>query len=162
MDWTDQPAHSPATEPQGREWWPPADTSPSPGSSQATPSPSRGGSAFPRVRRTVATALLAVGLLTVGGVAAVFAADPGTSPAPSASSQPADGGSVTPTPGTRGQQPPGPRNGAAPNGQGGPRSGHNCPNMGGSGSGNSGSGNSGSIAPSTPSNGSATPSGSDL
>src|SRR5262245_28281368 len=51
---------------------------------------------FRGMRRGIATALLAAGLLVVGGVAAVSAADPSASPAPNATEQPSD-------PGTSGQ-----------------------------------------------------------
>ena len=90
------------------------------------------------VRRGILTAVLAVGLLGVGGVAAVMAAspDPSASSAPNATQQPSGNGGTT-APSTR---------------PGGGQSGHNCPNMGGntggSGSG-SGSGSNGgsSVAP---------------
>lgn len=111
MDWTN-PTETPPV------WAPP-----SPAAQPAAQRPvSR--SALGGVRRMVATALLAVGLLVVGGVAVVNAADPAASPAPNATTEPSTGnGGVTP---------PAPRaNGAAPNGQ----RGHDCPNMGGSGSG---------------------------
>ena len=124
MEWFDQPVTPaptpPAAAPEGR-------------------------TAFGGVKRTVATAMLAVVLLVVGGVAVVNAADPSASAAPNATTQPngssgtGNGGTTTP-------------------GSGAPRShtGGNCPNMGGSGSG-SGS----SSAPST--NGSpSSPSTSDL
>ena len=79
---------------------------------------------FRGMRRGIATALLAGGLLIVGGVAAVSAADPSASPAPNATSQPADpGSSAAPdaaNPGHRG----------------------NCPDKDGSGSGTDGSGGS--------------------
>jgi hypothetical protein len=101
MDWYDQPAQSP---PAAR--------------------------AVSGVRRGLLTAVLAVGLLGVGGVAVVMAAspDPSASPAPNATTQPSGNGGTT-APSTR----PG-------------HSGANCPNMGGnSGSGSdSGSGNSSS------------------
>jgi hypothetical protein len=80
------------------------------------------------LRRRALTALLAVGLLGVGGVAAVMAAspDPGASQAPSATQQPSgNGGSTAPT--TK------PNRGL----------GRDCPNMGGIGS--SGSNGSGGI-----------------
>ena len=79
-------------------------------------------------RRGIATALLAAGLLVVGGVAVANAADPSPTPVPNAT-QPSN-------PGTSGQP-------ANPNPNGGQHKG-NCPNAGG----NSGSGGSGS--PSTP------------
>ena len=128
MDWSDQPA-VPAKPP-----FPPASFSPepawfSPARAKATETDDRpllGGA-----RRTIATALLAVGLLTVGGAAVVFAADPSASPAPNATTQPSTGGGTT-----------------RPNGQAPTHhNGANCPNMGGS----SGSGTApgSSAAPST-------------
>ena len=110
MDWHDQPAESP---PDTR--------------------------AVTGVRRGLLTAILAVGLLGIGGVAAVMAAspDPGASSAPNATQQPSGSGGTT-APSTR----PGHMRG-------------NCPNMGGS----SGSGSSGSSgSPSGTPNGVATPS----
>lgn len=112
MDWYDQPAESP---PAAR--------------------------AVTGVRRGLLTAVLAVGLLGVGGVAAVMAAspDPSASSAPNATQQPSGNGGTT-APSTR----PGHMAG-------------NCPNMGGSSG--SGSGSSGSSSnPSTTPNGVATPS----
>ena len=101
-------------------WTAPA--APEPGA----PRPTVGGG-----RRSIATALLAAGLLIVGGVAVVNAADPSPTPTPS-TTQPSD-------PGTSGQP-------ANPN-SGGTQHKGNCPNMGtGSGSGGSG----GSSAPTTP------------
>ena len=113
MDWSDQPA-APAQPPPGPSFAPAPWFSPAPAvEAEVTGDrPLLGG-----VRRTVATALLAVGLLTVGGVAVVFAADPSASPAPNATTQPSTGGGTT--------RP----NGQAPAGH----SGVNCPNMGGSG-----------------------------
>src|SRR6185436_15825028 len=102
------------------------------------------------VKRTVATAMLAIGLLVVGGVAVVNAADPSASPAPTTTTQP-NGSSGT---GNGGTTTPG---GSAPRSH----TGGNCPNMGGSGSGSGSSGSGGSSAPST--NGStSSPSTSDL
>jgi hypothetical protein len=75
----------------------------------------------------MATALLAAGLLVVGGVAAVSAADPSASPAPNAT-QPSD-------PGTSGQ----PANPNSGSGQTHPKG--NCP-ADGSGNGSSGGSNS--------------------
>jgi hypothetical protein len=92
----------------------------------AAPEPTASRPFLGGARRGIATALLAAGLLIVGGVAAVNAADP--SPSPSAT-QPS-------SPGTSGQP-------ANPN-QNGTHKG-NCPNMGGSGS-----GSGGSSAPTTP------------
>ena len=137
MDWSDQPAvpaqppfpSSPFAPPAS--YTPPASFSPAPASaaSETGGRPLLGGA-----RRTVATALLAVGLLTVGGAAVVFAADPSASPAPNATTQPSTGGGTT--------RP----NGQAPAGH----SGVNCPNMGGSGgSGGSGTAPGSSAAPST-------------
>src|SRR4051812_6100309 len=104
MDWYDQPAESP----------PPA-------------------RAVTGIRRGLLTAALAVGLLGVGGVAAVMAAspDPNASSAPNATQQPSGNGGTT-APSTRG-------------------SGHmagNCPNMGGSSGSGSGS-SGGSSSPNT-------------
>jgi hypothetical protein len=86
------------------------------------------------VRRGLVTAALAVGLLGVGGVAAVMAAspDPSASSAPNATTQPSDNGGTT-APSTR-------------PGRGSGHSGANCPDKGGNSgnSGNSGSGSSGS------------------
>ena len=85
----------------------------------AAPRPTLGGA-----RRSIATALLAAGLLIVGGVAVANAADPSPTPTPS-TTQPSN-------PGTSGQP-------ANPN-SGGTQHKGNCPNMGsGRGSGNGGS-----------------------
>jgi hypothetical protein len=100
-----EPAHPPPVEPA--ELAPPA--------SGSTP-------AFGGIRRTIATAALAVGLLVLGGTAVVLAADPSASPDPSATTAPS-GGTTQPRTHT-------------------PGSTKDCPNMGGSGSG-------GSTAPST-------------
>lgn len=64
---------------------------------EAPPARSAGG-----LRRTLATAALALGLLTVGGTAVVLAAspDPGTSAAPAATDPATDGTSGTATDGT--------------------------------------------------------------
>jgi len=97
------------------------------------PSQSLGG-----IRRVAATALLAVGLLVVGGVTVVNAADPAGSPAPNATTQPSGGGTAPGGTAPNGTQPQG---GAPTHAKG------NCPNMGGSGS--SGSGSGGSSTPST-------------
>ncbi len=166
MDWTtppeDQPIWSPAgDQPVGSWASSPAGTTPQP---SETPSPS----IRPRlggIRRTVATAFLAVGLLIVGGVAVVNAADPSGSAAPNATTQPStgSGNGAAPGSGSPRQAP----NGAAPNGQapngGAPsgRAGHDCPNMG---SGSSGQRSGGSTAPSTPTtpSSSGTPSSSNL
>jgi hypothetical protein len=140
MDWSDQPA-VPAQPLQPSPFAPPAPFSPPPGG-DGSQAEEGGRPLLSGARRTVATALLAVGLLTVGGAAVVFAADPSASPAPNATTQPSTGGGTT-----------------RPNGQA-PKA-HNsadCPNMGGS----SGSGTTpGSSAPST--NGStSSPSASNL
>jgi hypothetical protein len=94
MDWYDQSAQSPPT-----------------------------ARAVTGVRRGLLTAVLAVGLLGVGGVAVVMAAspDPSASPAPNATTQPSGNGGTT-----------------APSTRPGHGSGADCPNMGG----NSGSGSS--------------------
>ena len=110
MDWTQPPAWEPAQPP-------PAQPAPEPPTGS---SPVLGG-----VRRTIATVVLAVGLLIVGGSAVVMAADPSASPAPNATTQPSTGSGGTTTPRTHT-----------------PGSTTDCPNMGGSGSG-------GSTAPST-------------
>ncbi len=87
MDWNDQPAQAPP------------------------PDRTIGG-----LRRGIVTAVLAVGLLVVGGAAAVTAAspDPSASAAPNATTQPSDDGSTTPSPSAK------PDRGT----------GHNCPNKG--------------------------------
>ena len=72
MDWNDQPA------------WEPASYSPPP----AEPTAPASTFAFGGIRRTIATAALAVGLLVVGGTTVVLAADPSASPAPAATTQP--------------------------------------------------------------------------
>jgi hypothetical protein len=83
------------------------------------------------LRRGLLTAVLAAGLLGVGGVAAVMAAspDPSASSAPNATQQPSGNGGTT-----------------APSTKPGGRAGHNCPNMGGNTGGSTGgsSGSSGS------------------
>ena len=108
MDWTQPPA------------WEPAQPPPMSSAPVAETTPSRA-SSFGGIRRTIATAALAVGLLVVGGTAVVLAADPSATPAPSGSTAPSAG---TTTPRTH------------------TGSTTDCPNMGGSGSG-------GSTAPST-------------
>jgi hypothetical protein len=127
MDWFDEPA---------------APVQPSP-----VPAAPGGQRNLGPARRTIATALLAVGLLTVGGVAVVLAADPSASPAPTTTAQPSTGtgNGAAPNGGT-----------TRPNGQA-PRthSGVNCPNMGGS------TGPDGSAAPSTDGS-TSSPSTSDL
>jgi hypothetical protein len=96
MDWSDQPAGKPAHSPPPGSPFAASDPapesfSPAPAASPASASPDvRGRSHLGGARRTIATALLAVGLLTVGGVAVVFAADPSASP--EASAQPSTGG----------------------------------------------------------------------
>ena len=115
MDWSDQPA-APAQPP--REPSPfDASFSPAPAFPGTPPTEAGGRPLLGGARRTVATALLAVGLLTVGGAVVVFAADPSATPAPNATTQPSTGGGTT--------RPSGP--GAAGH------TGANCPNMGGSG-----------------------------
>jgi hypothetical protein len=110
MNWNDEtePTAAPSSQPPGPE-------APAP----VAPAVERrvGG-----LRRGALTALLAVGLLGVGGVAAVMAAspDPGASQTPSGTPQPSDNGATT-APTTK------PHRGT----------GHDCPNMGGSGSGGS-------------------------
>jgi len=106
MDWTQPPAWEPAQPP-------PVPSAPEPSTGSA---PVLGG-----VRRTIATVVLAVGLLIVCGSAVVMAADPSASPAPNATTQPSNGTGGTTTPRTHTG---------------------NCPNMGTNGSG-------GSSAPST-------------
>lgn len=93
---------------------PPADRWPATPFIQATPDPQPERS-FGGVRRAVATLTLSGMLLVVGGAAVAFAAspDPSASPTPGATSNPSGG---TTTPGTTA-----------------PKSTHNCPNMGGSG-----------------------------
>lgn len=59
------------------------------------------------IRRAAATALLAVGLLVVGGVAAVSAADPSASPAPSGQVEGTDGTDAGATEGTEREGRPG-------------------------------------------------------
>jgi hypothetical protein len=103
MEWNDRPA------------WEPAQPPPAEPATLAAPAAAP---VFGGIRRTIATAVLAVGLLIVGGTAVAFAADPSASPAPNASSAPANGGGTT-----RPSHVPG--------------STANCPNMGGSGSGGS-------------------------
>jgi hypothetical protein len=146
MNWFDQPAATPAP---------------------TTSEPRR--PAFSGPRRLVATTVLAVGLLGVGGAAVVFAADPSGSPAPSAT-VPSDSGGATDhgnwttrpqRQGPHGGAPMGAApNGAAPNGAS-HRTG-DCPDMGGS-DGSDGSRDAapnGSATPST--DGTSTPSTSDL
>ena len=126
MDWSDQPA-VPAQPPREPSPFASASYSPPPAAPvDGAERPFLGGA-----RRTVATALLAVGLLTVGGAAVVFAADPSATPAPNATAQPSTGGGTT--------RPSGPR-----------AAGHNaadCPNTGGSGGAGTAPGSS--AAPST-------------
>jgi len=129
MDWSDQPA-VPA-QPSAPSPFAAASFSPAPGPGASVTVESSGRPVLGGARRTVATALLAVGLLTVGGAAVVFAADPSASPAPNATTQPSTGGGTT--------RP----NGQAPGGH----NAANCPNMGGSGG--SGTAPGSSAAPST-------------
>ena len=144
MDWSDQPAvpaHPSQSSPFGRT----AAYTPPPGTGSDAPVETGSRSILSGSRRTVASVVLAVGLLTVGGAAVVFAADPSATPAPSATTQPSTGGGTTRPSG----QAPKSHNGA------------DCPNMGGS----SGSGGSGTApgSPAAPSDGStSSPSTSDL
>jgi hypothetical protein len=66
----------------------------------SVPAPNRLGGG----RRGLATAMLAAGLLIIGGVAAVSAADPSASSAPDATSQPADPGASAQPDDTSGHQ----------------------------------------------------------
>jgi hypothetical protein len=118
MTWNDQPASQPAQPPPA---WEPASYSPPPAVVASTPS-------FGGIRRTIATAALAVGLLIVGGTAVVLAADPSASPAPNATTAPS-GGTTTPRTHTG--------------------SSANCPNMGGSGGSTTPSTNGPSSSPTT-------------
>src|SRR5436305_9506714 len=102
MDWTTPPRDQPI-------WSPPDPAAPS----VAAPEPNAQAvpASGPRplmagMRRTIATALLAVGLLAVGGVAVVNAADPAASPAPNATTQPPTGSGSGPS--TTRPQGPGP------------------------------------------------------
>jgi hypothetical protein len=104
------------------------DAEPTTWTAPAAPEPTAARPFLGGARRGIATALLAAGLLVVGGVAVVNAADPSTTPVPNAT-QPTD-------PGTSGQP-------ANPNTNGGQHKG-NCPNAGGT------SGSGGSSAPTTP------------
>ena len=135
MTWNDQSPRASAwgaPEPPPPAWdpapsaWESAQPMPAEPATPSGPTPAFGG-----VRRTIATAALAIGLLVVGGTAVALAADPSASPDPSASTAPSAGTTQprTHTPGST----------------------KDCPNMGGSGSGGSnGSGGSGgSTAPST-------------
>jgi hypothetical protein len=80
------------------------------------------------IRRGIATAVLAVSLLGIGGVAAVMAASPDPSAAPNASGQPSD-------------------NGTSPGASAAPRHGKgNCPNMGGNSNGSNSNANGSSGA----------------
>ena len=142
MDWSDQPA-VPAHPSQPSPFPSTAAYTPPPGTGSVAPVETDGRSILSGTRRTVASVVLAVGLLTVGGAAVVFAADPSATPAPSATTQPSTGGTTRPS-------------GQAPKSH----SGADCPNMGGS-SGSSGSGGSGTTP--APSDGStSSPSTSDL
>ena len=144
MDWSDEPA-VPAHPSQPSPFASTAAYTPPPGTGSATPVESGNRSVLSGTRRTVASIVLAVGLLTVGGAAVVFAADPSATPAPNATTQPSTGGGTTRPSG----QAPKAHNGA------------DCPNMGGSnGSGGSGTAPGSSAAPSDGSTSS--PSTSDL
>jgi hypothetical protein len=144
MDWSDQPA-VPAHPWQPSPFATTAAFTPPPGAGSAALAETGSRSILSGTRRTVASLVLAIGLLTVGGAAVVFAADPSATPAPSATTQPSTGGGTT-----------------RPSGQA-PMShtGADCPNMGGSsGSGGSGTAPGSSAAPSDGSTSS--PSTSDL
>jgi hypothetical protein len=144
MDWSDQPA-VPAHPSQPSPFASTAAFTPPPGTGSAALAETGSRSILSGTRRTVASVVLAIGLLTVGGAAVVFAADPSATPAPSATTQPSTGGGTT-----------------RPSGQA-PMShtGADCPNMGGSsGSGGSGTAPGSSAAPSDGSTSS--PSTSDL
>jgi hypothetical protein len=109
-------------------------------------------SALGGIRRGIATGLLAVGLLVVGGVAVVSAADP--SGAPSATTLPSGGTGDT--------------NGVAPDGTG--RPGHaangaargDCPDKGTGSADGPGSGGAGSSAAPSPDDSTSSPSPDDL
>ena len=119
------------TDAEPTTWTAPAAPRPTLGGAPAAPEPAAPRPTLGGARRSIATALLAAGLLIIGGVAVVNAADPSPTPTPS-TTQPSD-------PGTSGQP-------ANPN-SGGTQHKGNCPNMGsGSGSGDNG----GSSAPTTP------------
>ena len=62
--------------------------------------PSGGSSRRTGTRRAIAMALLAAGLLAVGGTAAALAADPSATPAPAATATPDDGATAAPEDGT--------------------------------------------------------------
>ena len=101
------------------------------------------------LRRGIATALLATGLLVIGGAAVVNAADPSTSPAPSQATSPDGSGTAPsqtdPSQGGSGQQPDtqgGGHRGPGAGAQGGTHG--DCPNMG------SDQGSNGGSAPTTP------------
>jgi hypothetical protein len=153
MDWSDQPASQPVHAPPGDAPFAAhasASFSPEPSGSAAAATPDRGSFRLGGIRRTIATALLAVGLLTVGGVAVVFAADPSATPAPKATTPSTNGGSTAPSTGTTPST-------TAPRGA---HHGAGCPNMG-TGSGGGSTSPNASTAPST--NGStSSPSTSDL
>ena len=114
MDWTTPPVDQPLWSPAGET---PAGLGP-PSPIGTTPEPSRSPGGYPALgglRRTIATAFLAVGLLVVGGVAVVNAADPAGSAAPGATTQPSTGSGNGSAPGAGSPQAP---NGAGPNRQG--------------------------------------------
>jgi hypothetical protein len=128
MDWSDQPAAP--VPPSTPSPFTSASISPAPGPGASATVESAAHPLLGGARRTVTIALLAVGLLTVGGAAVVFAADPSVSPAPNASTQPSTGGGTT-----------------RPNGQAPGHNAADCPNMGGSSGPGSAPGSS--AAPST-------------
>lgn len=135
MSWYDEPAPAPAENP--------------------TPAAPARHTIGKGVRRGIATAVLSVGLLVVGGVAVVSAADPASSAAPSATAQPSPGGTTNgPAPDTGTHQ----RHGSA-NGRTDPNGGGNCPAKGAAGGSSGGSGSS--PAPST-NDSTSSPSTSDL
>ncbi len=143
MSWEDISAPPPA----------PAAT-PEPGTVEPVPTtrvdarPSEGFS----LRRGIATAVLATGLLVLGGAAVVNAADPSTSPTPSSGTEVAPDATTTPSqtdpsqggsgtqPDTQGQGRG--HHGAGAGAQGGTRG--DCPNMGGD------QGSNGGTTPTTP------------
>lgn len=143
MNWNDQPAGRPAHSPPESSWAPVEPATPVVPVTAAPTAPRR--SVLSGARRGVATALFAVGLLVVGGVAVVSAADPSASAVPEATTAPTTdgGGDVAPdassVPGRHGGA-----NGAAKG---------DCPDKGTGGTGTDGTDGSGdagsSAAPST-------------
>jgi hypothetical protein len=128
---------------------PPAPMAPAP---STPPDPTPGGHRLSGPRRALATALLSLGLVVVGGAAVVMAADPSpsTAPTPDATTAPANGGSGTaPATPSNPSTPVSPGTpGAAPHrGHGGAGGTGDCPNMGGSSGTNQGSGSGNGSAP---------------